>query len=178
MKMTLLWGEERTFEVGLSYLSRTDRWTSDGSVPLTLALSRGERENCTPSRLQSLAIRFSGGLVPVDRERGDEAYELGNSKERTSASPLPRGEGKGEGERGSRQQSRLGFIEKQNTQRTNSFGITEDVTLSSSSNGSVPLTPALSRGERENCIPFRLQRLARLHFGAYPLRNEEGGIDS
>jgi len=60
-----------------------DSVNSDASFPLTPALSPGEREGRTPSSDEG--------------ERGDSTTGAGSSSNRVALSPLPKGEGQGEG---------------------------------------------------------------------------------
>ena len=60
MKLELTW-EAESFEVRLCCGEWVRLAQADGSFPLTPALSRGERENYMPVRLQKIALGCSGG---------------------------------------------------------------------------------------------------------------------
>jgi hypothetical protein len=72
---------------------------SDGSFPLTPALSLGERENRSPVLEKSDVFPDSPALLGAKHSGGAGILIAMNDATRTSLSPLPRGEGKGEGER-------------------------------------------------------------------------------
>src|ERR1035441_3537469 len=79
---------------------------SDGSFPLTPALSPGERENRSPVLEASEELPRSAILAGMRHEGGAGTVIALNDANRAALSPLPEGEGKGEGEQDVRSASR------------------------------------------------------------------------
>jgi hypothetical protein len=83
------------------------RSSSDGSFPLTPALSPGERENSSPRLEEGVDISRSAVSGGEPLKRGVEARSANASRDRSNALPLPKREGWGEGEGTSRTSSVL-----------------------------------------------------------------------
>jgi len=66
-------------------------------LPLTLALSRRERENCSPACAQAGAFSETSILSAGIAEVGDKTNLRRNTSDRRLLFPLPEGEGQGEG---------------------------------------------------------------------------------
>ena len=91
---------------------------SDGSFPLTPALSLGERENHSPS-LENPEPLVGSRLNPdLKPEGGDGTRIAMNDAARASLSPLPGGEGKGEGEQRVRTSSQPWLLAQVSTPRS------------------------------------------------------------